>query len=114
MQGHRTVMLYRGKEGSFLKLLNALTDEESAAKLQVHLRRLPSNLATWAKSDPQQICAAAGEAQRRLVSNQTRTGGLLQFATELDAKPKQLRDDEDKLAAEVFTEANAARAAPAA
>jgi hypothetical protein len=27
MQGHRTVMLYRGKEGSFLKLLNALTDE---------------------------------------------------------------------------------------
>jgi hypothetical protein len=46
MQGHRTVMLYRGKKGSFLKLLNALTDEESAAKLQVHLRRLPSNLAT--------------------------------------------------------------------
>jgi len=42
MQGHRTVMLYRGKEGSFLKLLNAL----SAAKLQVHLRRLPSDLAT--------------------------------------------------------------------
>jgi len=48
------------------------------------------------------------------VSNQTRTGGLLQFAAELDAKLKQRRDDEDKLAAEVFTEANAARAAPAA
>jgi hypothetical protein len=45
MQGHRTVMLYGGKEGSFLKLLDTLTDDEIAAKLPVHLRHLPSPLA---------------------------------------------------------------------
>lgn len=45
MQGHRTVMLYGGKEGCFLKLLDTLTDDEIAAKLPVHLRRLPSSLA---------------------------------------------------------------------
>ncbi|MGV1822738.1 DUF1419 domain-containing protein [Agrobacterium sp. CG160-95] len=45
MQGNRTVMLYGGKEGSFLKLLDTLTDDEIAAKLPVHLRHLPSTLA---------------------------------------------------------------------
>ncbi len=45
MQGHRTVMLYGGKEGTFLKLLDTLTDDEIAAKLPVHLRHLPSSLA---------------------------------------------------------------------
>ncbi|NSZ03151.1 DUF1419 domain-containing protein [Agrobacterium tumefaciens] len=45
MQGHRTVMLYAGKEGSFLKLLDTLTHDEIAAKLPVHLRHLPSTLA---------------------------------------------------------------------
>lgn len=45
MQGHRTVMLYGGKEGTFLKLLATLTDDEIAAKLPVHLRHLPSTLA---------------------------------------------------------------------
>ncbi len=44
MQGHRTVMLYGGKEGSFLKLLDTLTGDEIAAKLPVHLRHLPSTL----------------------------------------------------------------------
>lgn len=45
MRGHRTVMLFGGVEGTFLKLLDALTDEEIAAKLPVHLRYLPSPLA---------------------------------------------------------------------
>lgn len=45
MQGHRTVMLYGGKEGRFMKLLNTLSDEEIAAKLPVHLRHLPTVLA---------------------------------------------------------------------
>jgi hypothetical protein len=45
MQGHRTILLYGGKEGSFLKLLDTLTDDEIAAKLPVHLRHLPSTLA---------------------------------------------------------------------
>lgn len=45
MQGHRMVMLYGGKEGTFLKLLNTLTDDEIVAKLPVHLRHLPSTLA---------------------------------------------------------------------
>ncbi|PDS62018.1 hypothetical protein CO653_30275 [Rhizobium anhuiense] len=42
MQGDRTVMLYGGKEGAFLKLLDTLTDHEIAAKLPVHLRHLPA------------------------------------------------------------------------
>mgnify|MGYP003651460061 CR=1 FL=1 len=45
MQGHRTVMLYGGREGSFLKMLDTLSDDEIAAKLPVHLRHLPSPLA---------------------------------------------------------------------
>lgn len=54
------------------------------------------------------------DAERRLASYRTRTGGLFQFATELDAKRKQLRDVEDGLAAEVIAEAEEARAVPAA
>ena len=45
MQGHRTVMLYGGSEGTFLKLLDTLSDDEIAAKLPVHLRHLPASLA---------------------------------------------------------------------
>ncbi|HEX7741246.1 MAG TPA: DUF1419 domain-containing protein [Sphingobium sp.] len=45
MQGHRTVMLYGGNEGTFLKLLDTLSDDEIAAKLPVHLRHLPAPLA---------------------------------------------------------------------
>ncbi|HHV70279.1 MAG TPA: DUF1419 domain-containing protein [Ochrobactrum intermedium] len=45
VQGHRTVMLYGGKEGTFPKLLETLSDEEIAAKLPVHLRHLPPSLA---------------------------------------------------------------------
>lgn len=45
MQGRRTVMLYGGKEGTVLKLLETLSDEEIAAKLPVHLRHLPTVLA---------------------------------------------------------------------
>ncbi|MBB4189022.1 hypothetical protein GGE07_005701 [Sinorhizobium terangae] len=44
-RGRRTVMLYGGNEGSFLKLLEDLTDDEIAAKLPVHLRHLPSPIA---------------------------------------------------------------------
>ncbi|NTC84029.1 DUF1419 domain-containing protein [Agrobacterium tumefaciens] len=45
VQGHRTVMLYGGKEGTFLKLLDTLSDDEIAVKLPVHLRYLPTVLA---------------------------------------------------------------------
>ena len=45
MQGHRTIMPYGGTEGTFLKLLDTLSDNEIAAKLPVHLRYLPSSLA---------------------------------------------------------------------
>jgi len=45
MRGGRTVVLYGGNEGTFLKLLNELTDDEIAAKLPVHLRHLPSLIA---------------------------------------------------------------------
>jgi hypothetical protein len=40
-----------------------------------------------------------------LASYQTRTGGLFQFATELDAKRKLLRDVEDELAASATADA---------
>ncbi|MBY5760224.1 DUF1419 domain-containing protein [Rhizobium leguminosarum] len=45
MRGGRTVVLYGGNEGTFLKLLNELTDDEIVAKLPVHLRHLPSPIA---------------------------------------------------------------------
>lgn len=44
-RGHRTVVLYGGKEGTFLKLLDDLTDDEISAKLPVHLRHLPVSIA---------------------------------------------------------------------
>ncbi|MFK4259628.1 DUF1419 domain-containing protein [Agrobacterium tumefaciens] len=44
-RGKRTVMLYGGKEGTFLKRLDLLTDAEISAKLPVHLRYLPDAVA---------------------------------------------------------------------
>lgn len=44
-RGKRTVLLYGGKEGTFLKLLDQLTDAEISAKLPVHLRYLPDDIA---------------------------------------------------------------------
>lgn len=44
-RGHRTLVLYSGKEGAFLKLLDDLTDDEISAKLPVHLRHLPLSIA---------------------------------------------------------------------
>lgn len=44
-RGRRTVMLFGGNEGTFLKLLEELTVGEVAAKLPVHLRHLPSPIA---------------------------------------------------------------------
>lgn len=44
-RGKRTVMLYGGKEGTFLKRLDLLTDAEISAKLPVHLRYLPDAIA---------------------------------------------------------------------
>ncbi|KQV83415.1 DUF1419 domain-containing protein [Rhizobium sp. Root1220] len=41
MQGRRTVMLWSGTDGTLLKLLDDLTDDEIAAKLPVHMRHLP-------------------------------------------------------------------------
>lgn len=39
-RGKRTVLFYGGSRGTTLKLLEALTDDEIAAKLPVHLRHL--------------------------------------------------------------------------
>ena len=44
-RGRRTIMLYDGKTGSTLKILDDLTDDEIAAKLPVQLRHLPSPIA---------------------------------------------------------------------
>ena len=44
-QGQRTIMLWSGSNGTLLKLLDDLTDEEIAAKLPVHMRHLPSLVA---------------------------------------------------------------------
>ncbi|MGO4317780.1 DUF1419 domain-containing protein [Agrobacterium sp. MCAB5] len=44
-RGKRTVLLYGGKEGTFLKRLDLLTDAEISAKLPVHLRYLPDAFA---------------------------------------------------------------------
>ncbi|WP_454858737.1 DUF1419 domain-containing protein [Rhizobium binxianense] len=41
MRGKRTVLLYGGKEGTFLKLLEDLSDAEIASKLPVQFRHLP-------------------------------------------------------------------------
>ncbi|EJT01434.1 hypothetical protein RCCGE510_29316 (plasmid) [Rhizobium sp. CCGE 510] len=45
MRGQRTVQLYGGKAGTFLKLLGDLSDVEIAAKLPVQLRHLPDAIA---------------------------------------------------------------------
>ncbi|MEF0865259.1 DUF1419 domain-containing protein [Rhizobium sp. BR 318] len=44
-RGKRTVMIYGGKDGTVLKLLEGLSDDETAAKLPVQLRHLPSPIA---------------------------------------------------------------------
>ncbi|NSZ66856.1 MULTISPECIES: DUF1419 domain-containing protein [Rhizobium/Agrobacterium group] len=44
-RGERTVLLYGGKDGTFLKRLDQLTDAEISAKLPVHLRYLPDVIA---------------------------------------------------------------------
>ncbi|NTA83927.1 DUF1419 domain-containing protein [Agrobacterium tumefaciens] len=44
-RGKRTVLLYGGKEGTFLKRLDHLTASEISAKLPVHLRYLPDAIA---------------------------------------------------------------------
>lgn len=44
-RGKRTVLLYGGKEGSFLKRLDQLSDSEISAKLPVNLRYLPNAIA---------------------------------------------------------------------
>lgn len=43
--GKRTVLYWGGRRGTVLKLLEALTDAEIAAKLPVHLRHLPPAVA---------------------------------------------------------------------
>lgn len=45
MHGRRTVLVYAGRFGTVLKLLDALTDAEIAAKLPVQLRHLPETIA---------------------------------------------------------------------
>ncbi|MFK4259140.1 DUF1419 domain-containing protein [Agrobacterium tumefaciens] len=44
-RSERTVLLYGGKEGTFLKRLDQLTDAEISAKMPVHLRYLPDAVA---------------------------------------------------------------------
>lgn len=44
-RGKRTVSFYGGRQGTILKLLDDLTDDEIAAKLPVHLRYLPDAIA---------------------------------------------------------------------
>ena len=41
MRGRRTVLVYAGRHGTALKLLDELTDAEIAAKLPVQLRHIP-------------------------------------------------------------------------
>ncbi|GLI96005.1 MAG: DUF1419 domain-containing protein [Hyphomicrobiales bacterium] len=45
MRGRRTVLVYAGRLGTVLKLLDELTDAEIAAKLPVQLRHLPEAIA---------------------------------------------------------------------
>ena len=45
MRGRRTVLVYAGRFGTVLKLLDELTDAEIAAKLPVQLRHLPEMIA---------------------------------------------------------------------
>ena len=41
LRGKRTVLVYGGRQGTMLKLLDQLSDAEISAKLPVHLRTLP-------------------------------------------------------------------------
>jgi hypothetical protein len=45
MRGRRTVLVYAGRHGTVLKLLDELSDAEIAAKLPVQLRHLPETIA---------------------------------------------------------------------
>jgi hypothetical protein len=45
LRGKRTVLVYGGRQGTILKLLDQLTDAEISAKLPVHLRYLPDAIA---------------------------------------------------------------------
>ncbi|SES41314.1 DUF1419 domain-containing protein [Rhizobium sp. NFR03] len=45
LRGTRTVLLYAGREGTFLKRLDDLTETEIAAKLPVQFRHLPDAVA---------------------------------------------------------------------
>jgi hypothetical protein len=45
VRGHRTVLVYAGRHGTALKLLDDLTEAEIAAKLPVQLRHLPEAVA---------------------------------------------------------------------
>ncbi len=45
MRGRRTVLVYAGRHGTVLKLLDELSDAEIAAKLPVQLRHLPQTIA---------------------------------------------------------------------
>ncbi|KVK61199.1 hypothetical protein L905_11695 [Agrobacterium sp. TS43] len=44
-RGKRTVLFYGGRQGTIVKLLDDLTEDEIAAKLPVHLRFLPDAIA---------------------------------------------------------------------
>ncbi|MCA2410776.1 DUF1419 domain-containing protein (plasmid) [Rhizobium leguminosarum bv. viciae 248] len=44
-RGKRVILLYGGRQGAFLKLLDDLSDAEIAAKLPVQLRHLPDDVA---------------------------------------------------------------------
>ncbi len=45
MRGRRTMLVYAGRHGTVLKLLDELSDAEIAAKLPVQLRHLPGTIA---------------------------------------------------------------------
>jgi hypothetical protein len=45
LRGKRTVLVYGGRQGTMLKLLDQLSDAEISAKLPVHLRALPDAIA---------------------------------------------------------------------
>ncbi|MFG1192608.1 DUF1419 domain-containing protein [Xanthobacter flavus] len=45
MRGRRTMLVYAGRHGTVLKLLDELSDAEIAAKLPVQLRHLPETIA---------------------------------------------------------------------
>ena len=44
-RGKRTITVYGGRQGTTLRLLDGLTDQEISEKLPVHLRYLPDAIA---------------------------------------------------------------------